>query len=66
MMWFKCKYNHYQNCDIDEPDTACEGCEYGLKYLESDEDETYHYSNEPCRYDRYSPCEGCGKCSRKR
>ena len=33
MMWFKCKYNRYQTCDIDEPETACEGCEEGLKCL---------------------------------
>lgn len=39
MMWFKCKYNRYSNCDIDESDTLCDGCEYGLKYLETKDDE---------------------------
>ena len=68
MMWFKCKYNKYQMCDIDEPESACEGCGYGLKYLKSDDEDEkpYRCAIEPCRYDRYNPCEYCGKCSRKR
>lgn len=48
MMWFKCKYDHYSYCDIDEDDTLCEGCETGIKCLEKldepyepDPDEAY-------------------------
>lgn len=31
----KCKYDRYSFCDIDEPDTQCDGCEYGRQWLEA-------------------------------
>ena len=36
----KCKYDHYSFCDIDEPETACDGCEYGRQWLAAYEDES--------------------------
>lgn len=43
MMWFKCKYNRYKNCDIDEDDSLCEGCETGIRCLEKLDD----YDDDP-------------------
>ena len=39
MINMKCKYDRYSFCDLDEPDTLCDGCEYGLKHLETKDDE---------------------------
>ena len=36
----RCKYDRYSYCDIDEPDTLCDGCEYGRQWLAAYEDET--------------------------
>lgn len=42
MMWFRCKYyksTYKSHCDIDEPETYCDGCEYGLKMLKTLDEE---------------------------
>lgn len=38
MLRFKCKFDPYSYCDIDEPDTLCDGngCEYAV-YADKDE-----------------------------
>ena len=36
----RCKHDRYSYCDIDEPETLCDGCEYGLEWLAVLEDET--------------------------
>lgn len=39
MLRRKCKYNPYSYCDIDEPDTLCDGdgCEYAVYGKETDD-----------------------------
>ena len=55
-----CKYEPNAKCDIDDPNSPCAGCEVSERLYK--DNEVYRCAIRPCKYDRYSPCENCGKC----